>query len=52
LVPNSVSLAPVPATIADLMPQTQGLESAMVEGQVVLVDPSGKTVVAVITQEP
>jgi hypothetical protein len=33
------------ATIADLMPQT-----AMVEGQVMLVDPSGKKVVAVITR--
>jgi hypothetical protein len=52
LVPNGVGLAPVPATIADLMPQTKGLESAMVEGQVVLVDPLGKKVVAVITQEP
>jgi hypothetical protein len=52
LVPNSVVLAPVPATIADLIPQTTGLESAMVEGQVVLVDPSGKKVMAVITQEP
>jgi Protein of unknown function (DUF1236) len=51
-VPNSVGLSPVPATIADLMPQTKGLESAMVEGQVVLVDPSGKKVMAVITQEP
>jgi hypothetical protein len=33
LVPNSVGLAPVPATIADLIPQTKGLESAMLEGQ-------------------
>jgi hypothetical protein len=30
----------------------KGLESAMVEGQVVLVDPLGKKVLAVITQEP
>jgi hypothetical protein len=52
LVPSEVGLAPVPATIADLMPQTKGLESAMVEGQVVLVDPVGKKVVAVIAQEP
>jgi hypothetical protein len=52
LVPNGVGLAPVPATIADLMPQTKGLESAMVEGQVMLVDPVGKNVVAVIAQEP
>ena len=52
LVPDSVSLAPVPATIADLVPQTKGLESAMVEGQVVLVEPQGKNVVAVIVPEP
>jgi hypothetical protein len=39
LVPDGVSLAPVPATIADLVPQTRGLESAMVEGQVLLVEP-------------
>jgi hypothetical protein len=44
VVPDGVSLAPVPATIADLVPQTRGLESAMVEGQVVLVDPKDKHV--------
>jgi hypothetical protein len=38
-VPEGVSLAPVPATVAELMPQTKGLESAIVEGQVVLVEP-------------
>ncbi len=52
LVPNGVSLAPVPTTIADLIPQIRGLESAMVEGQVVLVEPQGKKVVAVIIPEP
>jgi Protein of unknown function (DUF1236) len=52
LVPNGVSLAPVPATIAELIPQTRGLESAMIEGQVVLVEPKGKSVVAVIVDEP
>ena len=51
VVPDGVSLAPVPATIADLVPQTRGLESAMVEGQVVLVEPKGKQVVAVIVEE-
>ena len=50
-VPGGVSLAPVPATIAELMPQTRGLESAMIEGQVVLVEPQGKKVVAVIVEE-
>ena len=49
--PESVSLAPVPATIADLVPQMRGLESAMVEGQVLLVEPKGKKVVAVVVEE-
>jgi hypothetical protein len=52
LVPAGVELAPVPATIAELMPQTKGLEAALVEGEVVLVDPQGKKVVAVIVQKP
>jgi hypothetical protein len=51
-VPPSVSLAPVPATIAELVPQTRGLDTAVVEGQVVLVEPQGNKVVAVIVQEP
>jgi hypothetical protein len=50
-VPGGVVLVPVPATIADIMPQTMGLETAMVEGQVLLVEPQGKTVVAVIALE-
>ena len=50
-VPGGVVLVPAPATIADFMPQTKGLETAMVEGQVLLVEPQGKTIVAVIAQE-
>jgi hypothetical protein len=50
-VPGGVVLAPVPAVIAEIMPQTKGLETAMMEGQVLLVEPQGKTVVAVIAQE-
>ena len=52
LVPSSVDLAPVPATIAELIPQTKGLEAALVEGEVILVDPQGKKVIAVITPQP
>src|ERR1700674_3625685 len=52
LVPDSVELAPVPATIAELMPQTKGLKAAQVEGQVVLVDPDSKRVLTVIVPEP
>ena len=51
-VPDSIALAPVPATIADLMPQTKGLAVARVEGEVVLVDPGSKEVLAVIVPEP
>jgi Protein of unknown function (DUF1236) len=51
-VPNGVELAPVPNAIAELMPQTKGLESALVEGEVILVDPEGKKVIAVITPQP
>ena len=52
VVPPSVELAPVPATIIDLMPQTKGLEVARVEGQVILVNPTDKQVLSVIAQEP
>jgi hypothetical protein len=51
-VPEAMELAPVPATIANLMPQTKGLESTMVEGRVVLVEPKSKQIVAVIVSEP
>ena len=42
----------MPATIAELMPQTKGLKAAQVEGQVVLVDPDSKRVLTVIVPEP
>jgi hypothetical protein len=51
-VPEAVALGPVPPTIADLMPQTKGLEATMVEGEVMLVDPRSKQVLAVIVKEP
>jgi hypothetical protein len=50
-IPSGVALVPVPATIAEIIPQTKDLETAMVEGQVLLVEPQGKTVVAVIALE-
>ena len=52
LAPSGVELASVPATIAELIPQTKGLEAALVEGEVILVDPQGKKVIAVITPQP
>jgi hypothetical protein len=47
-----VALAPVPSTIAELMPQAKGLEVARVEGEVMLVDPKDKQVLTVIAAEP
>jgi hypothetical protein len=38
-VPESVTLMPIPTSVAELIPQTKGLEVARVEGQVILVDP-------------
>jgi phosphate-selective porin len=49
--PPSIELSAVPRTIVELVPQTKGLEAAQVEGQVVLVDPKAKQVVAVISPE-
>ena len=51
-VPESVTLVPVPNSVAELIPQTKGLEVARVEGQVMLVDPSSKQVLSVVTQQP
>ena len=51
IVPASIALVPVPETLANLMPQTEGLEVGLVEGQVVLVEPQSKKVVAVIVEE-
>jgi Protein of unknown function (DUF1236) len=50
-IPSGIALVPVPETIAEIIPQTKGLETAMVEGQVLLVEPQGKTIVAVIALE-
>jgi len=48
IVPAAITLTPVPETLANLMPETKGLETGLVEGEVVLVDPKSKQVVAVI----
>jgi len=52
LVPATIELAPLPPTLADLVPQAQDLHIAMVEKQVILVDPATREVLAVVTQEP
>ena len=51
-VPKSITLAPIPSSVAELIPQTKGLEVARVEGQVMLVDPESKQVLSVVTREP
>ena len=48
IVPAAITLTPVPETLADLMPETKGLETGLVEGEVVLVDPKSKQVVGVV----
>jgi hypothetical protein len=50
-VPETIELAPMPDTLASLIPEAKGYEIAMVETQVVVVDPKSKTVVAVVTHE-
>lgn len=50
-VPETIELIPMPDTLATVIPEVKGYELAMVEKQVVVVDPKSKTVVAVVTQE-
>jgi len=50
-VPEGIVVGSLPATIVELIPQTKGLEVALVEGQVLLVEPGRKNVVAVIAEE-
>jgi hypothetical protein len=51
-VPAGIELTPLSDTLAKLVPQARDYEIAMIEKQVVLVDPKTKQVVAVVTQEP
>jgi len=51
-VPDGIPLQPISTTLATLIPETAQYDVAMVEKQVVLVDPQGKKVVAVIAREP
>jgi hypothetical protein len=51
-VPAAIELAAMPPTIEELMPQTRGLQVAMVEKQVMLVDPKTKQVLSVIAGAP
>jgi hypothetical protein len=50
-VPSAISLAPMPGTLEILMPQIGAYEVALIERQVVLVDPQTRQVAAVIREE-
>lgn len=50
-VPDTVELKPLSATLAKLVPQAKDYSIAMIEKQVLLVDPHTKQVVAVVTQD-
>jgi hypothetical protein len=50
-VPDAIELQPVSKTLASLIPETADHEVAMVEKQVVLVDPKTKRVVTVVAAE-
>jgi hypothetical protein len=50
-VPNGIELAPVSNTLTTIIPATDGLEAAMIEKQVVLVDPKSKRIVAVVVHD-
>ncbi len=52
IVPEPITVMPVPSSVAELIPQTKGLDVARVEGQVMLVDPNSREVVSVVTQQP
>lgn len=51
-VPAGIELEPVSDTVATLVPQARPYEVAMVEKQVMFVDPKTRQVVAVVTGEP
>jgi hypothetical protein len=52
IVPESITVMPVPSSVAELIPQTKGLDAARVEGQVMIVDPKSREVLSVVTQQP
>jgi hypothetical protein len=48
-VPEMIALKSMPETLAKLIPAAKALEVGMVEKQVILVEPTSKVVVAVVT---
>jgi hypothetical protein len=51
-VPDGIELAPLPDTLATLIPAARGYAIAMVEKQVMIVDDETRQVVAVVTGTP
>ena len=51
-VPDAVELKPLSDTLAKLIPQARDVSIGMVEKQVILVDPTTRVVIAVVSQEP
>jgi hypothetical protein len=51
VVPKGIDLIPLPNTLGEMIPEARGYEVAMVEKQVLLVDPRSKIVIALMTGE-
>jgi len=51
VVPKRIDLAPLPDTLGEMIPEARGYEVAMVEKQILLVDPRSKVVIALMTGE-
>jgi Protein of unknown function (DUF1236) len=51
VVPDGIELKPIPATVATLIPETADHAVAMVERQVMVVDPRSRRVVAVVVAQ-
>ncbi len=51
-IPDTIELKPLSDTLVQMVPGAKKYSVAMIEKQVVLVDPQTRQVVAVVTQEP
>jgi hypothetical protein len=51
VVPKGIELAPLPDTLGEMIPEVRGYEVAMVEKQILLIDPRSNIVVALMTGE-
>ena len=49
VVPKGIDVAPLPHTLGEMIPEARGYEVAMVDKQILLVDPKSKVVVALMT---